>query len=501
MNTKDEKLKIEMQQNIIATKVLWISVVLGVICNYFGGSPTEVIIVLLSLGAFVAILFTFISIKKVFISCAKYIAFGGLILHAIIITHVDPRLNSVFLLFFNLIFISLFLKRSLIIFTYIANIVMMFAFYYIYGESMFSGYNNMQGLLIILFYMGLGCVILYELISHIIKLQKDTKEQYLEVEESSSFLHNILNRISDSVQFLNNFSIQVKEDVVLAAKASEEMSASFSEVAVSTEEQLSSAESINKYMDINYQHTTTIVDASKELKQLAVDNTKLIDSGNENLHQMADKISMLDEIINETAELMKEFNNQNKNIEEILVSIKSIAGQTNLLSLNASIEAARAGEQGKGFNVVADEIRKLAESSAESVEMIGQILSKVISKSSEVAEKIYFGQSVMDESQQYTNLTIDNFEQISNFNSHVSEHIKNIYDKLYDLNNNSKVIADQTKEITTSTGNINESISGIAANADGQNQQMQNISKNLNELEDLIEDLTNLTKQSIHIKK
>lgn len=107
----------------------------------------------------------------------------------------------------------------------------------------------------------------------------------------------------------------------------------------------------------------------------------------------------------------------------------------------------------------------------------------------------------MDESQQYTNLTIDNFEQISNFNSHVSEHIKNIYDKLYDLNNNSKVIADQTKEITTSTGNINESISGIAANADGQNQQMQNISKNLNELEDLIEDLTNLTKQSIHIKK
>lgn len=179
----------------------------------------------------------------------------------------------------------------------------------------------------------------------------------------------------------------MKEDVVLAAKASEEMSASFSEVAVSTEEQLSSAESINKYMDINYQHTTTIVDASKELKQLAVDNTKLIDSGNENLHQMADKISMLDEIINETAELMKEFNNQNKNIEEILVSIKSIAGQTNLLSLNASIEAARAGEQGKGFNVVADEIRKLAESSAESVEMIGQILSKVISKSSEVAEK------------------------------------------------------------------------------------------------------------------
>jgi len=90
MNTKDEKLKIEMQQNIIATKVLWISVVLGVICNYFGGSPTEVIIVLLSLGAFVAILFTFISIKKVFISWAKYLAFVGLIIHAIIITHVDP---------------------------------------------------------------------------------------------------------------------------------------------------------------------------------------------------------------------------------------------------------------------------------------------------------------------------------------------------------------------------------------------------------------------------
>ncbi|MDF2587370.1 MAG: methyl-accepting chemotaxis protein [Anaerocolumna sp.] len=489
MNQKDEKLKIQMAQNVIATKVLWVSVILGVICNYFGGSPLNVILVLLTLGTTVALIFTFISIKKIMVTWTKHIAFWGLILHAIVITYVDPSLNSIFLLFFDLIFISLFLKKSFIVLTYIVNLIMIFTFYNIYGKEMFVGYNSMQGLLIILFYMALAGVILYELVALITKLQEETRQQYHEVKENSSFLNNILHRITESVQFLKNFSDQVKLDMAATAKVSEEMSVSFNEVAASTEEQYCSAEAIQEYMDINYKHTVDIVDAASELQQIASDNSKIIDNGNTTLKLMTGKFDVLNEIIDDTANLMLEFNNQNQSIEEILTSIDSIAQQTNLLSLNASIEAARAGEQGKGFTVVAEEIRKLAERSAESVGMIGQILHNLLTNSSQIAQKITIGQTVMNESKEYTDSTIKTFEQISQFNSNVMVNINNVHQKIYDLNNNSKIVAGQTKEIADSTGNISNAINDIVANADGQNQKIQSISKSLQELDTLVHDL------------
>ena len=142
-----------------------------------------------------------------------------------------------------------------------------------------------------------------------------------------------------------------------------------------------------------------------------------------------------------------------------------------------------------------EEIRKLAESSAKSVGMIGEILNMLMSKSKEISEKINIGQSVMNENRQYNDSTIMIFNEISNFNGVVMENIQNVHNKITDLNNNSKIVANQTKEITDSTGNISEAITDIVSNADGQNQILQSISKNFYELDGLIHNLTDLTSQ------
>ncbi len=489
----EEKYKIEMQQNVIATRLLWVSLILGVICNYFGGSPMKVIIVLSTLGLFVALLFTITTITKLFIPWMKYIAFVGLIIHAIAITYVHHSLNSVFLLFFNLIFISIFLNVPLIILTYIANFIMMYIFYEVYGESMYVGYANRQGMLIILFYMLLSCVILCELVLLITKLQKTTQKQYEEARENKNALQKIFDQITASIHFLKEFSDQVTQDMDEAASASEEMSSSFNEVASSAEEQFTITESIQDYIGQNSKHIETITQDTNELQSLVVDNTKIIDDGSSILRQMMEQSERLMSIINETAELMEEFNKQNKSIDEILSSINGIATQTNLLSLNANIEAARAGEHGKGFSVVAEEIRKLAESSASSVGMIGNILGSLLNKTNEISLKINAGQEVMNRNRTFNQNTIEAFQQISSFNSKVISNMNNVYQKIIDLNKNSVIVVSQTKEITDSTGNISNALNNIVTGADAQNLTLQNISKNLYELDNLIKNLTEMT--------
>lgn len=493
MQQNEEVQRIELKQNVIATRLLWISVVLGVICNYFGGSPMKVILVLLTLGLAVALVFTFVSIKKIFISWMKYFAFFGLIIHAIMITLVHQSLNSVFLLFFNLIFISLFLKKSLIILIYISNIIMLLFFYITYGEGMYVGYANMQGLLIILFYMLLACIILCELVHLITGLQKVTKKQYTEAQESSTFLKSILDQITESVHFLRKFSEHVTGDMADAASASEEMNTSFNEVAASTQEQFSITESIHSYMDLNLKHIETIVCETDELKQLVVKNTQIIDNGNSVLKQMIEQYEHLTEIINETAELMEEFINQNRSMDEILSSIDSIADQTNLLSLNANIEAARAGEHGKGFTIVADEIRKLAVSSAKSVSMINQILGSLLEKSNMIKDRINDGQEVMNKNRIYNKNTKQVFDEIKDFNKIVTKNTNSVHQKISDLNKNSLIVTSQTKEITDSTGNISNAINSIVISADGQNQMLQSISQRFYELDGLINNLIQMT--------
>lgn len=492
-----EKLKIEMKQNEVATRVLWISVFLGVICNYFGGSPIKVIIVLLSLGLFVAILFTVISVKKVLVSWAKYIALIGLVVHAILITYVHHALNSVFLLFFNLIFISLFLNVLFIVLTYIANVIMVLGFYAMYGTKMYVGYANMRGMLIILFYMFLACVILCEMVSLIKNLQKVTKNQFVEADENRKVLKNVLDQMSNSVQFLKNFSDQINKEMAEAASASEEMSASFNEVASSAEEQFSITESIHDYIDLNSKHIETIVEDTDELKQLVVNNTQIIENGNNSLQQMTQQNEHLMNIIDETAALMEEFNSQNKNIDEMLVSIENIAKQTNLLSLNANIEAARAGEYGRGFTVVAGEIRNLAENSTKSVNMISQILNSMMIKSNEITGKINNGQEVMNQSRVYNQNTMKVFSEISNFNTIVIKNTDNVHKKITDLNKNSMIVSSQTKEITNSTGNISNAINNIVTGSEVQSQTLQSISKSLYELDNLVSKLRYMTEQAI----
>lgn len=130
------------------------------------------------------------------------------------------------------------------------------------------------------------------------------------------------------------------------------------------------------------------VDRQDSLKQMA---TALADSMS-SLSATVQEISAQSEEISATCtsslEVVKESVARVKETDEVLSLIRRIANQTNLLGLNAAIEAARVGEQGRGFGVVADEIRKLANESAESIKKIDSILKAIQSGSDETATQM-----------------------------------------------------------------------------------------------------------------
>jgi methyl-accepting chemotaxis protein len=487
-----DKRKVQNEQNLIAAKLLWVIVALGVICNYFGESPMEVIYVLTALGSSVAILFTIIVRKQILISMAKYIAFFGIIIHAIAITYVHASLNSIFLLFFNLVFIGIFLNTVLIYLTYLANVIMCFSFWFIYGSDMYLGYNSPQGLLIILFYMGIVTIILGRLATMIVKLQTSTLTQYYKAEETSDFVQSLLKQVSGSIQYLKGFSNQVKEDVSQSAEVSKELSTSFNEIAAATEEQSSSITSINQVIGNNAKNVDVINTISEELQQLVFDNTNVIDNGFEILNKMLEKVDDLNKTITETAHLMRAFNEDNKNIEGILETINNISKQTNLLSLNASIEAARAGEQGRGFAIVADEIRQLAESSEKSVSTIGQILKGLLHKSADVEKKVIEGQEIMVLNKDYTDKTIGVFNDVLVFNTKATGSIEKIHHRIIELQSNTRAIAMQTEGITDATENVAASVTEILYNVENQSEKIQSINERVNDLDKLVTDLTHM---------
>lgn len=141
-------------------------------------------------------------------------------------------------------------------------------------------------------------------------------------------------------------------------------------------------------IDANLQETKNVMGKVKNYSELVKENVKKVDGikGNNN---------KVKENFDATTELLDELNRKNKEIESILGTINDITTQTNLLALNASIEAARAGENGKGFQVVAGEVKKLAESSKESATEIEVIIREIRMKMNEMNESIQKGSKII----------------------------------------------------------------------------------------------------------
>lgn len=190
-------------------------------------------------------------------------------------------------------------------------------------------------------------------------------------------LRSLIEEIHLTARGLTQASVQLREAAATSSGASEEVAATMEQVAARQETQSAYLGKAENNVQEMFGHLKETEQISQMSMQVAETTSTKADEGERSIQQMMRELEQLKRTIEEGAAISRESANASNRVGEILSFVDNIASQTELLALNAAIEAARAGEAGRGFSVVADEIKSLAEETAVSVTEVKEIMLRI----------------------------------------------------------------------------------------------------------------------------
>lgn len=292
----------------------------------------------------------------------------------------------------------------------------------------------------------------------------------------------IISAINETVAVVEQGSEQQRESVKQAVEMMNQFNQVLEQVAVGASEQAKKVTEASRYVNEVTEEIGQIAERSKSVAGASLKTIQVAEKGTQVVTGTIAGMEKIRTIVQEAAQTIQNLGSRSQQIGEIIKVIDDIAEQTNLLALNAAIEAARAGEHGKGFAVVADEVRKLAERSSKSTREIGELVVAITDGIEESVAAI--GQAVLEVDQ--------GFARTSEAGQVLAE-ITGMADR---TNSEIQQINESTKKVYVRIREIADGLADLAAIADENSAAGSEMARGSQQVKKVVENIEHVSAEA-----
>ncbi len=313
----------------------------------------------------------------------------------------------------------------------------------------------------------------------------------LAVRDMRQTISKIVQKTSDAASQFAASSEELTASAHQSAQASEQVAQSVTNSAGAVVEQQSY---VNDAMDAINNALESIDNLAKTADKVSAHVTTANDeaaAGTEAVETAVNQIISVEKIVNDSAQTVDKLGKRSQEIGQIVEAISGIAEQTNLLALNAAIEAARAGEHGRGFAVVSEEVRKLAEESQEAAQKIGTLIGDIQADTTAAVDSMQKGTSAVRDGTRSVERLRSTFDSIRESSNNVQTEAQNMVRDLKEVEKLTNTIRDRSEKIAEKGVGVSKEMESVSAAAQQQSASAEEISSAADELARLAQDLQN----------
>ena len=313
------------------------------------------------------------------------------------------------------------------------------------------------------------------------------------MQEMNEKVRALMRNVAQTAEYLAASSEELTSSAEQAADVSQSIAESIVKVAGACSEQFDDVQTANEHTKKLTQNMQDFEGHLEETGQQVQKTSNVATEGRQGVATAVTGMQSIETNVSHIAELIEGLGENSKQIGEIVDTIAGIAEQTNLLALNAAIEAARAGEHGRGFAVVADEVRKLAEQSQEAASEISERIGRIQSSTQEAVDAMHQGLSeVMDGTKivQGAGTSFDGIASMVGKAAAASQAMQSSVERLTqsigridaaveEINTKSRSVADEAQTVSAATEEETASMHEIADASRKLAEQAQNLQNSI----------------------